>query len=129
MKHLILSLIVALFGSAAFAGLASKNIMTCTDQTGRVLDIDQMTGATGGTPGSYVATLQSSEGRLLVAEGVAFEHMDTTHPAHYTGKKLRISIDSIILMHLAANERTGTLKVGNETAVQMLCRLSGKDIK
>ncbi|MGZ3723005.1 MAG: hypothetical protein ACXVA9_08755 [Bdellovibrionales bacterium] len=55
--RILTSAILMLFSISAFAGAGSVNVMKCTDIIGRVLTIDQVTGLTGGVPGSYLANV------------------------------------------------------------------------
>lgn len=122
MKTLALT-IVTLLTVNVFASAGSKTLLTCRDQKSRVLTITQLTGLTGGEAGDLVATVQSSAGKLMAVSTVMYSHMDVTFPATYGSKDILATVDSIIPMYLAADERSGTLKFKKEKPVPMTCKI------
>ena len=126
MKTLALTIVASLtvLTVNVFAGASSKTLLTCRDQKSRVLTITQLTGVTGKEAGDLVATVQSSAGKLLVASTVMFSHMDVTFPATYGGKDILATVDSIIPMNLAADQRSGSLKFKKEKPVLMTCTIA-----
>jgi hypothetical protein len=119
----ILATLLVLFSSvSAFAGMGNINVINCTDANGRVFTVDKITGATGGTPGSYIAIILV-EGRMSgFPQIVTKEGMDITYPTVFKGPGIFAVIPSIQTMDLPATQARGTVQLNGDTEpVSMLC--------
>jgi hypothetical protein len=94
----------------------------CQDSKGRVLIIEQLTGATGGTPGSYLASVDGAGKEYEIPRPVMKDHMDVTFPIKYQGKGILVEIPNIQLSDIPVTQARGTLKIkGDAKPVEMLC--------
>lgn len=126
MKSFTLAALIAVFGSAATSTamatartLAIEPIMTCKDILDRTVDLNRY-------GSDDYATVTNKAGTIIKHVQVMFEHFDRTFPSTYTGKGIKISIDSIIPTYSAENERLAKLKLGRARAVEMKCTLPSR---